>query len=83
MGTYHNSRRSPHRYRNLGEELGIEKYMYWGPDDKLTRPFCDQHLGEVHTIEEWKKIDNGQNGSAATHAGGWNCRHRLVPVGQK
>lgn len=66
----------------LGEQIGIDKYMYWGPDDKLTRDFCNEHIGEVRTMKEWAALPNGQIGTAATMGGGYNCRHRLIPVGQ-
>lgn len=28
------------------EELGLEYYVYFGPNDKVTRPFCDYLLGD-------------------------------------
>jgi hypothetical protein len=72
---------------SLGEELGIERYQYVGPKDKLNRDFCKSpgeggHLNEIKTLEEWKNLSNGQIGNAATMGGGYNCRHRLVAVGQ-
>lgn len=67
----------------LGNELGIDKYKYYGPDDGLTREFCREILeGDkpIRTMDEWLSLDNGQIGNAATNGGGYNCRHRLVPV---
>lgn len=64
----------------LGEDLEIKKYKYYGPDDKITRPFCREHMDQIKTMDEWKALDNGQIGNAATNGGGYNCRHRLVPV---
>lgn len=64
----------------LGEQAGLEMYKYMGPMDMLTRPFCEQHVGEVRPLSEWKAMSNGQIGTAATNGGGYNCRHRLIPV---
>jgi len=64
----------------LGEQANIQYWEYWGPDDQLTRPFCQEHLGQIKTMEEWKAMDNGQTGSVATDGAGYNCRHRLVPA---
>lgn len=65
----------------LGDELGVEKYEYYGPEDKITRPTC-RHWLDVRfgTKDFWISQQNGQNGNAWTSGGGWNCRHRLIPV---
>jgi hypothetical protein len=38
------------------------RYRYSGPDDKLTRPFCDQLIkaGKSYTREEISRMSNGQ-----------------------
>jgi hypothetical protein len=60
-----------------GEEIG---YLYDGPDDKITRPFCAEHLGNVYTLAALDRLDNGQIGPVSQFAGGYNCRHRLSPI---
>jgi hypothetical protein len=62
---------------------GIETYIYSGPGpDKIIRPFCEKILGKTFTIEEINKLDNGQmaQGTVFFTCGGWNCRHRWIPV---
>jgi len=46
-------------------------------DDK-TREFCRKHIGEVKTLEEWDKLDNGQLNPVSVYCGGYNCRHFLM-----
>lgn len=65
---------------NTAQEAGIEKFEYTGPLDKVTRPFCREHVGKVYTIEKLKTLDNGQGLPVETYLGGYNCRHRLSPV---
>lgn len=65
------------------DDAGIELFLYSGPDDSLTRPFCDARLGKVFNrsqIEEW---DNEQGLPADIYLGGYNCRHELVPVDEE
>jgi len=65
----------------LGRELGIERYRYYGPEDGATREFCRDHIDEIKTLDEWQNTMNDDGQSAAIYGGGYNCRHRLVPVG--
>lgn len=64
----------------LAEDNGITEFVYVGPIDAITRPFCRQHIGEKRTKEEWNKLDNGQISPVSTYRGGFNCRHQLVGV---
>lgn len=60
------------------EELGLNLFLYVGPDDKVTRPFCSHVLDKdppIYTKEEIEKMDNGQDLSVMTYGGGYNCRH--------
>lgn len=54
---------------------------YLGPDDRLTRPFCDELVNKAFTLEQFNKLNNGQT---AQHprltGGGYNCRHKPRPV---
>ena len=61
------------------------RYRYEGPEDKLTRPFCDKMLARMAksgpvTREEIDKLDNEEEqlSDAWLHCGGYNCRHQWV-----
>ena len=61
---------------------GYKKYLYVGPIDIRTRPFCTSHVGNEYTEKQIEKFP-AQNGSGLDpwfSPGGWNCRHRLIPV---
>lgn len=64
------------------EELGIDKFAYRGPHDKVTRDFCKSLIekGRIFTLSEIKSMDNGQGLDVQQFGGGWNCRHRWVPT---
>lgn len=57
------------------------RFIYTGPLDSSTRPFCANHVGESYSLAELDKLDNGQGLSVRTSLGGYNCRHYLVPDG--
>jgi hypothetical protein len=63
------------------------RFVYSGPDDVLTRPFCHRMLalvrrGKTWTRAELDQLDNAPSGpgpgSVITCGGGWNCRHSVV-----
>ena len=62
------------------QDVGLKYFLYLGPDDKITRPFCQEHLGNVYTMDELAAMDNGQGLPVPQYLGGYNCRHFLVPV---
>jgi len=62
------------------DELGIEKFVYVGPDDKVIRPFCQERVGNTYTRDQIDEWDNGQGLPATIYLGGYNCRHRLAPI---
>lgn len=71
---------------NQAKELGIEKFIYVGPDDDVTRDFCAEVLERdppIYTIDEIEAMDNGQGLDVFTTGGGWNCRHEWRPVSDK
>jgi len=68
--------------------LGVEVFRYVGPDDQLTRPFCDEVLAGagdgqeagVYSLAEILALDNGQGLPVWENGGGWNCRHTWEAV---
>jgi hypothetical protein len=64
-------------------DSGLELFIYIGPDDKVTRPFCHELLAKdppVYTLDEIKGMDNEQDTDVLTTCGGWNCRHEWAPI---
>lgn len=62
------------------EEIGIERFRYVGPLDKVTREFCRTKVGNIYARDEIMQWDNEQGLPASIYLGGYNCRHRLEPV---
>lgn len=66
------------------ESVGIDNYLYIGPYDKITRPFCRKVLSmkspPIYSMAEIKTMDNDQGLPVAVYGGGYNCRHRWRPV---
>lgn len=62
----------------VGQALGIEKYLDAGPNDERTSDICLEALAfggdEPRTLEEWETEGPG---ITPRHP---NCRHRMVPV---
>lgn len=56
------------------------RYVYLGPLDRLTRPFCRRMLRRTRktplTHTQIDKLDNGQLPNVFVTAGGYNCRHQ-------
>ena len=48
-------------------------YVYIGPEDQKTRPYCQPRVGKVLTQEQ-------ADAAAANVSGRWNCRHDLAPI---
>lgn len=55
-------------------------FYYAGPRDKRNRPFCARWAGRAITKQRLGQLDNGHNISVKHHAGGYNCRHDLLPM---
>jgi hypothetical protein len=68
-------------YSRQVRQLGIEdpgpedRFVYLGPLDTETRPFCRGLVGEVRTRAEIDALENGQLANTLLTAGGYNCRH--------
>lgn len=64
------------------------RYAYYGPDDKLNRPFCKRLLeqqqatdggqGRTWTRAEIEAMDNGQLPNPFLTGGGYRCRHQWI-----
>lgn len=76
---------------NKAEEYGLDLFIYIGPDDKITRDFCQSVLSgdvdgleprdvPIYTTEEIQGMDNLQDLPVSTSGGGWNCRHHWRPI---
>lgn len=64
----------------VGEDNGITRYIYLGPDDTVTRLFCEEMVGRAYTIEMLDACDNGQLPDVIATGGGYNCRHQALPI---
>jgi hypothetical protein len=74
----------------VAEDVGVQRWMYVGGLVEDTRDFCIARAGKTFTTEEvrkWGEIPSWQGRMRGTdsnnifeRAGGWNCRHVLMPV---
>jgi hypothetical protein len=62
------------------DQAGLDHYLYTGPRDGLTRPFCKALIDLVVDDQQMRKLRNGQGLSVKTSCGGYNCRHSWSPV---
>jgi len=51
---------------------------YEGPEPE--RNFCSIHYNKIYKLEDVEKMTNDFGQPAFTYCGGYNCRHRWVPV---
>ena len=58
----------------------LDLYLYTGPKDGITRPFCRALIGLVVDEAQMSKLNNGQGKSVKISCGGYNCRHSWSPV---
>lgn len=71
-------------------DLGLEHYYYSGTTRETTRPFCRTRAGKVYTeaeVRSWGKMGDWAGKIPGTdektifsYLGGYNCRHRLLPI---
>lgn len=59
---------------------GTRYFKYFRPVSTVTRPFCRAHAGEVFTLDEIERMNNGQGLSVRESLGGFNCRHYWLAV---
>lgn len=65
------------------DESGVPVgFAYGGPDDGLTRPFCEACVGFWFSAELVRGLDNGVSGlpHPLESGGGYNCRHSWLAV---
>ena len=66
----------------VAESAGLDLYLYTGPKDGITRPFCNELINLVVTKDQMNKLNNGQGLGVLAYGGGYNCRHSWSPVTQ-
>lgn len=72
------------------KESGFDYFEYLGPDDSVTREFCQDVLEgnypglersePIYTVDEIESMDNGQDLPVMEYCGGYNCRHQWRPI---
>jgi hypothetical protein len=65
------------------QAVGVEVvYLYDGPMDGVTRPFCRRHVGVAYSKEALDRLNNGagQPKPVSAYLGGFRCRHFLVVI---
>lgn len=60
------------------KKLGVNKLKLVGPPPE--RPWCIHNLNQIKTIEEWSRSSNGQGLPVLYFAGGYRCKHQLIPA---
>lgn len=64
-----------------GVEAGRQWFMYDGPLDDLTRPWCLPRVGRLFRVAELDEDENDTGPQPpSVYGGGWNCRHRWIPI---
>jgi hypothetical protein len=63
-------------------EAGIDLFTYDGPDDGITRPFCERFVGRIVTLQDLDEEENGEHQPkpVSRFLGGYRCRHVLSPL---
>lgn len=74
-------------------DLGLQHYYYSGTVRETTRPFCKTRSGNAYTeteVRSWGKlgdwagkIEGTNEKTIFTYLGGYNCRHRLLPITER
>jgi hypothetical protein len=64
-------------------DIDIGLWIYLGPDDNVTRPFCAKHVGKIVTTKERAGLTNDAKQPADVYLGGFNCRHQWAPLSER
>lgn len=71
----------------FAKESGLTLFLYDGPDDDLTRKWCEDRLMRspaIYTLAEIQALPpNGQGIDVLTGGGGYNCRHSWAPISEE
>ncbi len=59
-------------------QAGVKYFKYAGPPAE--REFCAHLIGNILSLNDIQSLDNGQGLPVLYYKGGYNCRHRWVPV---
>lgn len=68
------------------QEAGLTHYQYFGSLVRDSRPFCQEHVGEVMSEERIRELWGSEDwagkapGDPFVVRGGYNCRHHFIPV---
>lgn len=68
------------------KDLGFDLMEYIGPDDAITRPFCEDLLTRnppIYTMKEIEKLKNDSDLPVSIYGGGYNCRHHWRPISEE
>src|SRR5574337_103347 len=57
--------------------------LFDGPDDAKVRPWCEEHLDRVYTLDAGKQMTNDIGQPALAWRGGFNCRHRWSAIDEE
>lgn len=73
---------------NKAAEFGLNLFLYVGPDDKITRDFCQEVLDKdppIYSIEEIRALnDQADSGlDVLIYGGGYNCRHQWAAISEE
>jgi len=73
-------------YARQVDQVGLlvtpaDRFLYLGPLDGATRPFCAALVNEIRTRAEIDELSNGQIPNTLLTAGGYNCRHKWQAIG--
>lgn len=78
--------------QNIAQDLELEYYYYQGTKIDTSRQFCKSRAGKVFEkseVENWANLSwNGKNQTTNKSnifvlAGGYNCRHRILPISKE
>lgn len=58
----------------------LNYYLYTGPRDGITRPFCRALINLVVDETQMSQLNNNQGRPVKIACGGYNCRHSWSPV---
>ena len=64
----------------IAKDAGYNRFLYAGPIDDKIRPFCLDRVYKIYTRDEIDSMNNGQIDEVFISGGGYNCRHKWIPV---